>query len=216
MAKREGMLSTNYRDFIHQTLLNPSAQRLRVAEDIESFCSLVLQVGRQAPVLSPPEQTRYEHRSQACKVNGGIDAQQRRALAAASEKFKDSPEFLIRRMQGGRDEIAQLLAIDDVAAIAEWGGIAAESNAQIFTGGETVLERAPADVASAAWLVAVCQRRTCDELAARLVNCTSEVTCRMSMVELIEADVLNRGLSKAMWRELVNAAGRRVDVLFPG
>jgi len=218
-ARHEGFRAANYRTFIHQALLNPAdAKQLRVAEDIENFCRLVSileSTSARAPMLSPSEQARYAHQREACKAGGGIDAQQRRALQAASERWRERPEFLIRRMKGAAEEVHTLRSIEDVAAIAEWGGLAAEANPRLFAGTESLLRDIPPHVASAAWTIAVCQRYACDELAARMVHCKDDTSCKMSLAEILEAGVVKLGLGTAQWRQIVDAAGRRVDALFP-
>jgi len=213
---REGLQSTNYRQFIHQVLAQPSPAGIRVGLELVSLCGLISQIAKDIPKLKIPAtlDAEWQRRKKACEASGGIDLQQIRALSASKKRnFETDEAFLAyRSIKGTESELATFHRLGDAGGIASWGLIAERDNLAWFAAGDPLLIAHASGATSAAWQAVVCQRFGCDDFNARMVRCRDDASCQMSLQDILKE---SSGVDDATWQQLLAAARRRLDALLP-
>ena len=219
---KEGLQSTNYRQYIQQVLGQPSAVGIRVAMELHMMCSLIKQIQGEAasprprPLRPPDLELKLQARSKACEQSNGPDWQQWKALSAAKKRsFDAADEFMIHRpFKGTQEELATLYRLGDAGGMATWGLASTPEHLLLVVGDEKVfLQQSSLAAVRVAWQAVVCERFGCDDFNARMVRCRDEASCQMSLQDIFKeaSDV-----DDATWQQLLAAARRRLDALLPG
>jgi len=219
-AIREGFQSTNYRQYVHQALAEPSAVRLRVSLELARACGLISTLkpapNVQAPHLPADLEAEWQRRTRACEQSDGPDWQQMQALAAAKQRsFATADEFVgYGPFKGSLEELATLFRVGDVGGMANWGLASTPEHLLLMAGDESVFRQHPSPAPLlAAWQAAICERFSCDDFNARIVRCRDEASCKMSLQDIFKE---GSGLDDAAWQQVLEAARRRVKALLPG
>lgn len=228
-ARQEYKAAASDKVFVHQALVNPTAERLRFAMLAIEACESIAYTQRYARYEALLEKLRDDwktpwlDRARRCDAGGGIQAHQ---TYAVRQLLKERPTELPiaayqHRLDGDKAQLSRVNALRDVDLAIDWGFAASMQSPELLRTNDPSVSDADWASFGYAWMLAVCERYQCApersaDLCLRLGLCNQPDLA--SQIEAMQLHPDNRlRTTPEQWHALREGMRQKVaDLLWKG